>query len=125
PRWPSRVTLHQEGTAQGEGQLVRRRIGLSGPLENVDALRDEAALDEQLGEADGPGRGNVPEAPRVLEERPGRGRIARLQEVRGEHEQSLGRLLERGESRLRQLQRPLVVSLKRVDLRDVQPGPEK
>ena len=156
---PRRIALHEVGTAQGEGQLVRRRVGLAGTLENVDALRDEAALDEQLGEAHGPGRRNVRQALRVLDQRGGGGPIARLQEVGGQHEQSLGRLLERGEGRLGQLQRPLVVALlrlrageghagrrvrgvqledapedgkgqlvlplKRVDLREVQLGPEK
>ena len=33
------------GTAQGEGQLVRRGVGLPGLLEDVDALRDEAVLE--------------------------------------------------------------------------------
>ena len=52
----------------------------------------------------------------------GGGPIPRLQEVRGQDEQSLGRLLEGGEGRPGQLQRPLVVSLLRLRAGEGHPG---
>ena len=48
--------------------------------------------------------------------------VARLQEVRGEHEQSVGRLLEGGEGRLGQLQRTRVVPLLRLRAGEGDPG---
>ena len=63
---PRRIALHEVGPAESEGQLVRRGVGLSGTLENVDALRDEAFLDEQLREAHRPGAASRP----VLASRP-------------------------------------------------------
>ena len=66
--------------------------------------------------------GTSREALRVLDQRGGGGPIPRLQEVRGQDEQPLGRLLEGGESRPGQLQRPLVVSLLRLRAGESHPG---
>ena len=59
-----------------------------------------------------PGEGR--ETLRILDERRGRGRVSGLQEVRDQHQQSFGGLLELGQHRLRQLQRSPVVSLLRL-----------
>ena len=108
---PPRITFHEVGAAEGEGQLVRRGIGHSGTLENLETLRDEASLDEELREAHGPGARRVRNTLRVRHQRGGGRPIPRLQVIGGEDEQSLGRLPERREDGLGQLQRALVVSL--------------
>ena len=91
-------------------------------LENVDALRDEAVLDEQLGEADGPGRGTSPRRFASSASAAAAGRSPVFKRSVSQYEQSLGRLLELGESRLRQLQRTPIVSLLRLRAGESDPG---